>query len=272
MSFFNVDITDKTYPNGVQTIRDLHFQVAKGEFVALVAPSGAGKSTLLNLLAGLDTDFQGKLAFPADASLSFMFQEPRLLPWLTVEANIRLILDAPCHHTDLSRFARMDVLLQQLGLQDFRNAYPNQLSGGMKRRAALVRAFVTQPDVLLMDEPFQSLDEPTAAGLRQLLLQLWTENSPTVLFVTHSLSEALLLADRILFLSARPSQVVLDYRVPLPRPRPLHLSDLQPLQAELLHRYPQLLSGSNAIAQPFANPISPKLQGSFQITGATGEL
>ncbi|HRJ52664.1 MAG TPA: ABC transporter ATP-binding protein [Candidatus Thiothrix moscowensis] len=259
MSFLTVYITDKTYTNGVQAIRDLHFQVAKGEFVALVAPSGAGKSTLLNLLAGLDTDFQGKLAFPADASLSFMFQEPRLLPWLTVEDNIRLVLDAPARHTDLTRFARMDLLLQQLGLQDFRQLYPNQLSGGMKRRAALVRAFVTRPAVLLMDEPFQSLDEPTAQGLRQLLLQLWAEHHPTVLFVTHSLNEALLLADRILFLSARPAQVVLDYTVPLPRPRPQQLSELQALQTELLQRFPQLLSGSGVSSQPFANPAAPKL-------------
>lgn len=259
MSFLNVDITDKTYANGVQAIRELHFQVAQGEFVALVAPSGAGKSTLLNLLAGLDTAFQGKLAFPAEANLSFMFQEPRLLPWLTLADNIRLILDAPAHRTDLTRFARMEVLLQQLGLQDFRHVYPNQLSGGMKRRAALVRAFVTRPAVLLMDEPFQSLDEPTAQGLRQLLLQLWAEHHPTVLFVTHSLAEALLLADRILFLSARPAQVVLDYSVLLPRPRPYQLSELQALQAELLQRFPQLLSGSLRDSQPFTNPAPPKL-------------
>ncbi|MBU0654090.1 MAG: ABC transporter ATP-binding protein [Gammaproteobacteria bacterium] len=250
MSFLSVDLQDKTYPNGVCAIRDLRFEVAEGEFVAIVAPSGAGKSTLLNLLAGLDKGFHGSLSYPHDASLSFMFQEPRLLPWLTLEANIRLVLDAPHRHTDLSRFARMDLLLQQLGLQDFRHAYPNQLSGGMKRRAALVRAFVTQPSLLLMDEPFQSLDEPTAQGLRQLLLQLWAESRPTVLFVTHSLNEALLLADRILFLSPRPAHVILDYRVPLARPRPLETSALQPLQAELLQQHPELLSGIPTFYQP----------------------
>lgn len=243
MSFLTVDIQHKIYPNGVQAAQDLRFQVAKGEFVALVAPSGAGKSTLLNVLSGLDTDFQGSIHYPMDATLSFMFQEPRLMPWLTVEENIRLILDAPERQHDTQRFARMDALLAQLGLDDFRHSYPKQLSGGLKRRAALVRAFVTHPDLLLMDEPFQSLDEPTAQGLRQLLLNLWTEQRPTVLFVTHSLNEALLLADRIVFLSARPARVIWDYTVPLARPRPTEAHHLQHLQNSLLQQHPALLSG-----------------------------
>ena len=252
-AFLSVDLQQKTYPNGVCAAQDLRFQATKGEFVAIVAPSGAGKSTLLNMLSGLDTDYQGSIIYPATASLSFMFQEPRLMPWLTVEENIRLILDAPSRQQDTDRFARMEALLGALGLNDFRQTYPNQLSGGMKRRAALVRAFVTHPDLLLMDEPFQSLDEPTAEGLRQLLLQLWAENNPTVLFVTNSLNEALLLADRILFLSARPAQVILDYTVPLPRPRPTALHALQTLQQELLQQYPQLLCGALK-SQPFTNP------------------
>lgn len=242
-SFLTVDLQRKTYPNGVCAAQDLRFQVAKSEFVAIVAPSGAGKSTLLNILSGLDADFHGTIDYPASSTLSFMFQEPRLMPWLTLEENIRLILDAPSRQNDTTRFTRMDSLLTELGLNDFRQTYPNQLSGGMKRRAALVRAFVTRPDLLLMDEPFQSLDEPTAQGLRQLLLQLWAENSPTVLFVTHSLNEALLLADRILFLSARPAQVILDYTVPLARPRPTEAHHLQHLQNQLLQQHPALLSG-----------------------------
>jgi NitT/TauT family transport system ATP-binding protein len=156
---------------------------------------------------------------------------------ISVADNIRLVLDAPQHRHDSQRFVRMDALLQQLGLQDFRASFPNQLSGGMKRRAALVRAFVTQPSLLLMDEPFQSLDEPIAQDLRQLLLKLWEKSQPTVIFVTHSLNEALLLADRILFLSTRPAKVILDYRVPLPRPRSPATSALQPLQEELLQQH-----------------------------------
>lgn len=258
MSFLSVDLQRKTYPNGVCAAQDLRFEANAGEFVALVGPSGTGKSTLLNLIAGLDTAFIGTISYPPQTTLSFMFQEPRLLPWLSVADNIRLVLDAPERQHDSGRFARMDTLLQQLGLQDFRASFPNQLSGGMKRRAALVRAFVTQPRLLLMDEPFQSLDEPTAQDLRQLLLKLWAESHPTVLFVTHSLNEALLLADRVLFLSPRPAKVILDYRVPLPRPRPLATNLLQPLQAELLQQHPELLSGLLA-SQPFPNPLPPKL-------------
>ncbi len=245
MNLLQVELRDKTFANGVQTVRDVQFEVPAGEFVALVGPSGTGKTTLLNMIAGLETDFQGSIQAPRDA-LSYMFQEPRLMPWLSVENNIRLVLDAPPLQTDSERFVRMDNLLQQLGLNEFRTAFPKQLSGGLKRRVALVRAFVTQPQLLLMDEPFQSLDEPTAQDLRQLLMQLWQSTRPTVLFVTHSLNEALQLADRILFFSARPAQIVLDYRVPLARPRSATTSDLQSLQNQLLQHYPQLLSGSLA--------------------------
>lgn len=245
MSLLQVDLRDKTFTNGVQAVRDVQFTVQAGEFVALVGPSGTGKTTLLNMIAGLETHFQGQIQAPRDA-LSYMFQEPRLMPWLSVENNIRLVLDAPSLQADSERFARMDNLLQQLGLNEFRAAFPKQLSGGLKRRVALVRAFVTQPQLLLMDEPFQSLDEPTAQDLRQLLMQLWQSTRPTVLFVTHSLNEALQLADRILFFSSRPAQVILDYPVPLARPRSAITSDLQSLQNQLLQHYPQLLSGSLA--------------------------
>lgn len=245
MSVVKLELRDKTFANGVQAVRDVQFAVPAGEFVALVGPSGTGKTTLLNMIAGLEQDFAGSIQAPRHA-LSYMFQEPRLMPWLTVEKNIRLVLDAPPLQADSERFTRMNNLLQQLGLSEFRAAFPKQLSGGLKRRVALVRAFVTQPQLLLMDEPFQSLDEPTAQDLRQLLMQLWQNTRPTVLFVTHSLNEALQLADRILFFSARPAQVILDYKVPLTRPRSVITSNLQTLQNQLLQEYPQLLSGSLA--------------------------
>ena len=209
MSVVKLELRDKTFANGVQAVRDVQFAVPAGEFVALVGPSGTGKTTLLNMIAGLEQDFAGSIQAPRHA-LSYMFQEPRLMPWLSVENNIRLVLDAPPLQADSERFARMDKLLQLLGLDAFRQAFPKQLSGGLKRRVALVRAFVTQPQLLLMDEPFQSLDEPTAQDLRQLLMQLWQNTRPTVLFVTHSLNEALQLADRILFFSARPAILQVD--------------------------------------------------------------
>ena len=245
MSLLTIELCDKTFPNGLQALGDMQFTVPAGEFVALVGPSGTGKTTLLNMIAGLEADFQGKIQAPRDA-LSYMFQEPRLMPWLSVEVNIRLVLDAPPLQADTERFTRMETLLQQLGLTEFRAAFPKQLSGGLKRRVALVRAFVTQPQLLLMDEPFQSLDEPTAQDLRQLLMQLWQHTRPTVVFVTHSLNEALQLADRILFLSSRPARIILDYHSPLARPRSVVTSDLQILQNQLLQTYPQLLSGSLA--------------------------
>jgi NitT/TauT family transport system ATP-binding protein len=243
MSVLTINIQEKTFLNGVQAAKDLQFEVKAGEFVALVGPSGSGKTTLLNMVANLESDYRGSIQAPIDA-LSYMFQEPRLMPWLTVENNIRLVLDAPALQDDSERFARMDALIAQLGLSGFHNAFPKQLSGGLKRRVTLARAFVTQPQVLLMDEPFQSLDEPTAQDLRQVLLTLWQNTRPTVLFVTHSLNEALQLADRILFFSARPAQVILDYTVPLARPRSLMTSDLQPIQNQLLQLYPKLLSGT----------------------------
>ena len=130
-------------------------------------------------------------------------------------------------------------MLKRVCLDDFADAFPGQLSGGMKRRAALVRAFINQPQLLLMDEPFQSLDKPTANSLRNLLLELWKETKPSVLFVTHSLREALTVADRILFLSDRPSSIIMDYKVEIPRPRNLEDEAVNALHAQLLKQYPR---------------------------------
>lgn len=243
-------IREKVYDNGVCTLRDVQFAAGAGEFVAIVGPSGTGKTTLLNIIAGLDTDVAGDirwhgqpLAACGGSRLGFMFQEARLMPWLTVEQNIRLVLHGQPEGEDAASLLRMQALLERVGLQDFRAAYPRQLSGGMQRRVSLVRAFVVQPQLLLMDEPFQSLDEPTANQLRDLLLELWAETGATVLFVTHSLREALTLADRVLFLSARPAQVVLDYTVPVARPRQADGAAVATVQTGLMARYPGLLSG-----------------------------
>lgn len=232
-----VHIQDKTFANGHCALRDLHVEARPGELVAIVGPSGAGKSTLLKIICGLDTQFQGQVQLPEPAQLGFMFQEPRLMPWLTVEQNLMLV-------NKTLTGARLTEALKRVGLGDCADLYPGQLSGGMQRRVALVRAFSVSPQLLLMDEPFQSLDAPNAEQLRAHLLELWQATRPTVLFVTHNLSEALSLADRVLFLTAGPSRVALEVSVDLPRPRSQHAPAVQAMRHELLTRYPDLLKGN----------------------------
>lgn len=245
MTSISVNIDHKIYRNGTRAITDMFFSAETGELVAIVGPSGTGKTTLLNIVAGLDPQFSGnvmlgKHSSVADSNISFMFQDSRLLPWLTVQQNIELVLDSDDEQTH----SRLKQLLKQVGLLEIRHSYPMQLSGGMKRRVSMVRAFVNQPELLLMDEPFQSLDEPTANELREMLLDLWQQTKPTILFVTHSLREALSVADRILFMSGSPAQVILDYKVDASRPRQIEGESISALHAELLEQYPRLLSGS----------------------------
>ena len=196
-------------------LQGIRFSVRRGEFVALVGPSGCGKTTLLHIVAGLDRDYEGNIDRAGGncaRRLGYMFQNPRLLPWLSVRANIALVLDDPALHA-----GRIDALIRAMGLEEFGHFHPNRLSVGMQRRAALARAFVVEPDLLLMDEPFVSLDAPTANQLRQLLLEVWDANRSTVLFVTHDLYEATMLADRILFLSGAPAGIVGEVAVEVPR-------------------------------------------------------
>lgn len=250
MISLTVDIRKKVYGNGTCAIENLAFSAQPGEFVAIVGPSGAGKTTLLRLIAGLDQQMDGTIACNTGASQAqaagprtgFMFQEPRLIPWLTVQQNLELVL-APHAQAAVPDRAQLQHMLAQVGLQQCGLMFPDQLSGGMQRRVALLRAFIIAPGLLLMDEPFQSLDAPTADQLRGLLQDLWQRTRPTVLFVTHSLREALSLADRILFLSARPSGIIFDYAVNLPRPRAIEDLSVQQLHESLLEQFPQLLEG-----------------------------
>ena len=243
-----VNVIRKDYPaTGVCALKGLRFSASAGEFLAIVGPSGAGKSTLLNIIAGLDNDVEGEVLMDGHAlgeavrpakHIGFMFQEARLMPWLTVLENLLLVLGQT---TESKHTARR--LLADVGLSDFERAYPGQLSGGMQRRLALARAFAVRPALLLMDEPFLSLDAPTASRLRQLLMKLWKAWRPTVLFVTHNLREALALADRVLFLSGRPAQVVLSVPVTLAHPRDLEDVKIGELRDRLLNEHPDLLSG-----------------------------
>jgi NitT/TauT family transport system ATP-binding protein len=187
-------------------LRDVEFEVAPRSFLVVTGPSGCGKSTLLNIIAGLDTDYEGAIDLgPAKDQMTFIFQTPRLLPWRTLYENIALVLPKGD-----PRHAEIPAMLERVGLGQAVNAYPEMLSLGMQRRAALARGFILEPEILLMDEPFVSLDDPTAASLRELLMELWHGHPTTVIFVTHDRSEAIQLGTRILRLAPGKASVVQD--------------------------------------------------------------
>lgn len=192
-------------------LKDVSFEVEPRSFLVITGPSGCGKSTLLNIIAGLDTDYEGTVDLgPAKDRLTFIFQTPRLLPWRTVYENIALVLpDGDPRHP------RIPEMLQRVGLGHEMNAYPERLSLGMQRRAALARGFILEPEILLMDEPFVSLDDPTAASLRALLTELWHSNPTTVIFVTHDRAEAIQLGTRILRLAPGKASVAQDVTINL---------------------------------------------------------
>ncbi|MCQ4334726.1 ABC transporter ATP-binding protein [Natronomonas sp. F2-12] len=205
---------------GVQVLDGLSLSVVEGEFRTIVGPSGCGKTTLLHLIAGLESTDKGYVTLPGDGQLGFVFQEPRLLEWQTVGENLKFALDGteiPKSNYD----SRITEVIETVGLSDFRDEYPRTLSGGMQQRVALARALCIEPDVLLMDEPFASLDEITAKDLRHDLLELWQENSITILFVTHDIREAIVLSDTISILSRKPADIIASVDITSPRPREL---------------------------------------------------
>jgi NitT/TauT family transport system ATP-binding protein len=231
----NVSIKQKSYraASGEQllVLGELAFSLANGEVAALVGPSGCGKTTLLRIIAGLDRDFEGNVELPAHGTLGMVFQEPRLLPWRTVEQNVRL---AAPQATD----AALDTLFQALGLTAHREHYPGELSLGLARRVALARAFAVEPDLLLLDEPFVSLDDALAARLRDELADLVNRRPVTTLLVTHNVEEAIGLADRLLLLSLGPARVLGD--VPVTRPRtPRTPQELAAMREEIAERINQ---------------------------------
>ncbi len=209
-----VAIQSKTYAvaggGRLQALGAVAFSVDTGEFVCLTGPSGCGKTTTLRLVLGLEGEFEGRVARP-DGRVAAAFQEPRLLPWRTVEQNIRLALPPQLADTDL------EPLYAALGIAGAGRLYPGELSLGMARRASLARAFAVEPSLLLLDEPFVSLDEATAARLRTLLMEVWQARPTAALMVTHNLREAAELADRIVVLSARPGLVLGVHSIATPR-------------------------------------------------------
>ncbi|WP_019903973.1 ATP-binding cassette domain-containing protein [Methylobacterium sp. 77] len=212
----SVSIRSKVYgaggPEPVEAVRDLSFAVRRSEIACLIGPSGAGKTTTLRILLGLDAAFDGTVSpDPGEAGIAMVFQEPRLLPWRTVEQNVRLGLPRPERGRDL------DALFESLGLTPWRGRYPGKLSLGMARRVALARALALRPRILVLDEPFVSLDDTAAAALREIVVEAVGREGMGVLMVTHNVAEAIEIADRLLLVSARPASLLAD--VALDRPR-----------------------------------------------------
>jgi sulfonate transport system ATP-binding protein len=219
LSLYNVG---KTYPNDVRALDGVALQVERGEIVVVVGGSGCGKSTLLRLISGLDRPTHGAITLdgtPITApheKIGIVFQEPRLLPWLSVADNVAFGLEAKPRQ---ERDGRVAIQLERVGLHDKAAVWPRELSGGQAQRAALARALVTRPEVLLLDEPFSALDAFTRVDLQDHLLDLWADSRPTLLVVTHDVDEAVVLADRIVVMRPRPGRMFAEIAADLPRPR-----------------------------------------------------
>lgn len=229
-SILQVNHVSKSYQEGERefhVIEDITFDVRKRDFICIVGPSGCGKSTLLREIVGLDRPTQGEILFegkPVTAEnpkISMVFQSFALFPWLTVTQNVELGLEA--HRVpEEERRGKARKYIEAVGLAGFENAYPRELSGGMKQRVGIARALVMDPTLLCMDEPFSALDALTAQNLRDEIIQLWTNPDlppSAVLMVTHSIDEAVYLADRVVALSSRPGRIVRIEQIDLPRPR-----------------------------------------------------
>jgi NitT/TauT family transport system ATP-binding protein len=215
----------KTFANGTQALDDLDLEIREGEFLSLLGPSGCGKSTALRLIAGLGEPTRGRIEWRemrpdprGSTPIGFVFQEPTLMPWVTVFGNVHLPLRLARESRD-SADPRVRAVLDRVGLAEFADAYPRELSGGMKMRVSIARALVTSPRLLLMDEPFAALDEITRFRLNNDLLRLWQALGKTVVFVTHSVFESVYLSSRIIVMTARPGKVFAEVAVAAPYPR-----------------------------------------------------
>ncbi len=233
---------DMVYQAGqwpLTALSDINLTVDRGEFVSIIGPSGCGKTTLLRVIGGLQDPTTGSVLIdgrPAqiaqrDKRVGFVFQDPSLLPWRSVIDNVRLPLQVNRRH-DSSMDKIPEDLIDLVGLRDFGRYYPHQLSGGMQQRVALARCFVTTPSVLLMDEPFGALDEITRSAMRFELMRVWADKAAsmgcTVVFVTHSIAEAVLLSDRVIVMSPQPGRIAASLDIDLPRPRDEEVEETQP--------------------------------------------
>jgi len=216
----------KTFPSGTAALSGLNLEVRDGEFLSLLGPSGCGKSTALRLIAGLSTPTTGAVEWPhaaaeSESRIGFVFQEPTLMPWTDVSNNVMLPLKLQ-KVPGVEATERVAAALARVGLQEFANAYPRELSGGMRMRVSIARALVTEPALLLMDEPFAALDEITRFKLNNDLLQVWQALRTTVVFVTHSVFESVYLSSRIAVMAARPGRIFTEVAIEAPYPRDRH--------------------------------------------------
>jgi NitT/TauT family transport system ATP-binding protein len=217
-------------PNAVVAVSSVSFSVPRGQFVAILGPSGCGKSTLLMMVGGLEPVTAGHIAVDGSAmagprtSIGIMFQDATLLPWKSALDNVLFPIRILKRPLDAYRESARQ-LLERVGLDDFANKKPHELSGGMRQRVAICRALVSDPELLLMDEPFSALDAITRDEMNELLLDLWQQYTKTALFVTHSIREAVFLADRVLVMTRRPATIVGDLTIPFARPRPMAIGE-----------------------------------------------
>jgi NitT/TauT family transport system ATP-binding protein len=215
----------RVFPGGTRAVDALTLSIGQGQLVSLVGPSGCGKSTILRVIAGLDTPSTGSIRFGASdrrPRTAYVFQDAHLLPWRTVLANVTLPLELEGVDRAARELAARGVL-ESVGLSDFTHRHPAELSGGMRMRVSLARALVTDPELLLLDEPFAALDEITRQSLDESLRALWKQRGMTTVFVTHSIAEATYLSQRVVVLSRRPARVVVDQAIDLPDHRPASL-------------------------------------------------
>ncbi|MDR2326397.1 MAG: ABC transporter ATP-binding protein [Acidovorax sp.] len=247
---------EKTYPGGVQALQPVDLRIEQGEFVTLLGPSGCGKSTLLKMIAGLLEPSDGRLLLwrqpvsqlhASGKKMAFVFQQPTLMPWACVHRNVRLPLDLAGMPRDQAD-ARVGDALALVGLTRFAKALPRALSGGMQMRVSIARGLVTEPDLLLMDEPFGALDEITRHKLDAELLELWQHKKLTVVFVTHSIHEAVFLSSRVVMMAARPGRVVESFRMDAPYPRPADFV-LSPAFAQHARQLQASLLRASALAE-----------------------
>lgn len=232
----NIDIKSKKYADK-NILQDIHFSLKEGVFLSIIGPSGCGKTTLLRLISSLDSNFEGSIDIETD-SIGMMFQEPRLLPWLTVRENIAVV-------KKIAGPEVIEKLLRMVGLEHTLDMYPKNLSGGMARRVSLVRAFINRPKLILLDEPFVSLDKPTAITLQNDLMLFCKSFNPTVILVTHDLDEAIALSQKILFLGGDITEEIMTHVNDHEGFERLDPTQVQTIKEHILSLYPTILEGKS---------------------------